>query len=193
MDDDAQARSGTVVHGGGDDAVGRTLVSSDDLAARVAELGRQITTDYSGRRPLLIGVLKGALVFMADLVRCVDLPLEIDFMTVSSYGSANKSSGVVRIVQDLDGDIAGRDVLVVEDIIDSGLTISYLLKALAARAPASLEVCTLLIKEGRQKVEPDIRYVGFRIPDEYVVGYGLDADQCHRNLPDVRTLGQEGT
>lgn len=170
------------------DENGRVIVAEADLAARVVELGQQITADYEGRRPLLIGVLKGAFVFMADLARCIDLPVEIEFMAVSSYGSATKTSGVVRIVKDLDADLAGRDVLLVEDIVDSGLTLAYLLKNLKARKPASLSVCALLLKEGQQKTEPDIRYVGFRIPNEFVVGYGLDIDERHRNIRDVRVI-----
>jgi hypoxanthine phosphoribosyltransferase len=137
-------------------------------------------------------VLKGAFMFMADLARHIDLPVEFDFMAVSSYGSATKTSGVVRIVKDLDLDLTGRDVLVVEDIVDSGLTLNYLLKNLHARNPASLEVCALLLKTGQQKVEPPLRYVGFRIPSEFVVGYGLDVAESYRNLPYVCTyLGEE--
>jgi len=167
-----------------DDAgLGRVLVGEQELAARVAALGRQISEDYASRAPLLVGVLKGAFMFMADLARAIDLPVEFDFMAVSSYGSATKTSGVVRIVKDLDLDLSGRDVLLVEDIVDSGLTLNYLRKNLLARSPASLEVCALLIKEGQQKVEPDLRYVGFRIPGDFVVGYGLDVAERYRNLP----------
>jgi hypoxanthine phosphoribosyltransferase len=166
-----------------DPALGTVLVSEHDLRARVAELGKQITSDYDGHAPLLVGVLKGAFVFMSDLARCIDLPVEFDFMAVSSYGAATKTSGVVRIVKDLDLDLSGRDVLLVEDIVDSGLTLNYLLKNLQARNPATLEVCALLLKDGIQKVEPHLRYVGFRIPDEFAVGYGLDVGERYRNLP----------
>ena len=169
----------------GDPGVGQVLLTADEIAGRVAALGKEITADYADRRPLLVGVLKGAFVFMADLARAIDLPVEIDFMAVSSYGSATKTSGVVRIIKDLDSDLTHRHVLIVEDIVDSGLTLSYLRKNLAARNPASLEVCSLLVKEGLQKVDPDLRYVGFRIPPVFVVGYGLDVDECYRNLPYV--------
>jgi hypoxanthine phosphoribosyltransferase len=161
------------------------VISEDELQGRVAELGKEITSDYQDRPPLLVGVLKGAFMFMSDLARAVDLPLELDFMAVSSYGSATKTSGVVRIIKDLDADLSGRDVLIVEDIVDSGLTLAYLRKNLAARSPATLEVCSLLVKEGLQKVDPDLRYVGFRIPPTFVVGYGLDVDERYRNLPYV--------
>jgi hypoxanthine phosphoribosyltransferase len=169
----------------GDPHLGRVIVASDVLQARIGELGREITDDYVGRRPLLVGVLKGAFMFMSDLARCIDLPVEFDFMAVSSYGSATKTSGVVRIVKDLDLDLSDRDVLLVEDIVDSGLTLHYLVKNLFARRPASLEVCALLVKDGIQKVEPDLRYVGFRIPDEFVVGYGLDVAERYRNLSSI--------
>ena len=149
----------------------------------MAELGREITADYEGRPPLLVGVLKGAFVFMSDLSRAIDLPVEFDFMAVSSYGSATRSSGVVRIMKDLDLDLTGRDVLIVEDIVDSGLTLAYLRKNLAARGPASMEVCALLVKEGLQRVELDLRYVGFTIPPDFVIGYGLDVAERYRNLP----------
>ena len=168
-----------------DPNLGPMVVSEDELIGRVAELGKEITSDYQGRPPLLVGVLKGAFMFMSDLARAVDLPLELDFMAVSSYGSATKTSGVVRIIKDLDADLSGRDVLIVEDIVDSGLTLAYLRKNLAARAPATLEVCSLLVKEGLQKVDPDLRYVGFKIPPTFVVGYGLDVDERYRNLPYV--------
>ena len=165
--------------------LGEVVVSEKELQDRIAELGLQITEDYDGRPPLLVGVLKGAFVFMSDLARAIQLPVEFDFMAVSSYGSATKTSGVVRIVKDLDLDLSDRHVLVVEDIIDSGLTLSYLRRNLAARNPASLEVCALLVREGRQKHEPDLRYVGFRIPPAFVVGYGLDVAERYRNLPYV--------
>jgi hypoxanthine phosphoribosyltransferase len=165
------------------DEVGRVVVGEDELRNRVEELGREITADYAGRPPLLVGVLKGAFVFMSDLSRAIDLPVEFDFMAVSSYGSATRSSGVVRIMKDLDLDLTGRDVLIVEDIVDSGLTLAYLRKNLAARGPASMEVCALLVKEGLQRVELDLRYVGFRIPPDFVIGYGLDVAERYRNLP----------
>lgn len=168
-----------------DPHLGPVVVAEADLQRRVAELGAQITEDYAGRAPLLVGVLKGAFVFMADLARSIRLPIEFDFMAVSSYGSATKTSGVVRIVKDLDLDLSGRHVLVVEDIIDSGLTLSYLRRNLMARDPASLEVCALLVKEGLQRSDPDLKYVGFRIPPDFVIGYGLDVGETYRNLPYV--------
>ncbi len=145
-----------------------------------------ITEDYTGRPPLLVGVLKGAFVFMADLARAIELPVEFDFMAVSSYGSATKTSGVVRIVKDLDLDLTGRHVLVVEDIVDSGLTLAYLRRNLLARHPASLEVCALLVREGQQQADLDLKYVGFTIPPAFVIGYGLDVAERYRNLPYVR-------
>ncbi len=165
-----------------DPAVGRVVVSEERLAARIVELGAAITEDYSGRPPLLVGVLKGAFMFMTDLSRAVDLAVDVDFMAVSSYGSATRTSGVVRIVKDLDVDLAGRHVLVVEDIVDSGLTLSYLNRYLLAREPASLEVCALLVKEGQQRADLDLRYVGFTIESEFVIGYGLDVAERFRNL-----------
>src|SRR5277367_4015082 len=163
----------------------RVLISADEIAVRVAELGAQITADYAGKRPLLIGVLKGAFVFMADLARAVDLPLDLDFMAVSSYGTATKTSGVVRIVKDLDADLKDRHVLVVEDIVDSGLTLNYLRRYLGARGPASLEVCALLLKQGEQRVSQSLKYVGFTIPSAFVVGYGLDVEERYRNLQGI--------
>ena len=165
------------------EGVGRVVVSETDLHARIAELGAAITADYRGRPPLLVGVLKGAFMFMSDLSQAIALPCEVDFMAVSSYGSATRTSGVVRIVKDLDLDLSDRHVLLVEDIVDSGLTLNYLLRNLQARQPASLEVCALLVKDGMQKVEPDLKYVGFRIPQDFVVGYGLDVAERYRNLP----------
>ncbi len=166
--------------------IGPVVVSAEDLARRTAELGREITADYAHRQPLLlVGVLKGAFIFMSDLARAIALPVEFDFMAVSSYGSATKTSGVVRIVKDLDLDLTARHVLLVEDVVDSGLTLSYLRKNLQARHPASLEVCALLVREGLQKHDPRLRYVGFRIPPAFVIGYGLDVDERHRNLADV--------
>jgi hypoxanthine phosphoribosyltransferase len=169
----------------GDPHLGEVIVTADDLQHRIAELGAEITARYAGRPLLLVGVLKGAFMFMSDLARAIDLPVEFDFMAVSSYGSATKTSGVVRIVKDLDLDLTGRDVLVVEDIVDSGLTLSYLRRNLMARGPASLEVCALLVREGLQRTDPDLAFVGFRIPPQFVVGYGLDAAERYRNLPYV--------
>lgn len=170
--------------------LGELVVSEDELQSRIAELGKQITADFQGRPPLLVGVLKGGFIFMADLARSIDLPVEFDFMAVASYGAATKTSGVVRIVKDLDLDLTGRHVLVVEDIVDSGLTLSYLRRNLAARGPASLEVCALFVKDGLQKTDPDLRYVGFPIPPDFVVGYGLDVGERYRNLPYIcRYLG----
>ncbi len=168
-----------------DPNLGEIVVSQEQVKERIAELGREISDDYAGRAPLLVGVLKGAFVFMSDLARAIDLPVEFDFMAVSSYGSATKTSGVVRIVKDLDIDLAGRHVILVEDIVDSGLTLSYLRKNLKARNPASLEVCALLVRKGRQKRSPALKYVGFSIPPAFVVGYGLDAAERYRNLPYV--------
>jgi len=165
--------------------VGPVLVDEGRLAARVEELGAQITADYADEPPLLVAVLKGAMLFMSDLCRAIALPVDVDFMAVSSYGSATKTSGVVRIVKDLDSELEGRHVLVVEDIIDSGLTLNYLRRYLNARDPKSLEICALLVKEGEQRVGLDLRYVGFTIPPEFVVGYGLDVDERYRNLRGV--------
>jgi hypoxanthine phosphoribosyltransferase len=170
---------------GKDPALGAIVVSEKDLQRRIAELGAEITEAYRGRAPLLVGVLKGAFVFMSDLARAIDLPVEFDFMAVASYGTATKTSGVVRILKDLDLDLTARDVLVVEDIVDSGLTLSYLRRNLLARNPAGLEVCALLVKEGMQRTNPDIAYTGFRIPPDFVVGYGLDVGERYRNLPYV--------
>ena len=174
-----------------DPAIGDILVQPDDLKRRVQELGAQISEDYAGKDLLLIGVLKGAVFFLADLMRQIQLPCELDFMAVSSYGSTTDSSGVVRILKDLDAPLEGRDVLIVEDIVDSGLTLKYLLRNLGARNPASLEVCALLTKPDRRKVELDARYVGFEIPDRFVIGYGLDFAEQYRNLPYVATLTDE--
>jgi hypoxanthine phosphoribosyltransferase len=167
---------------------GEVLVSADDLQRRVAELGAEISRDYIDRDLVMIGVLKGAIVFMADLMRHITVPCELDFMAVSSYGSSTDSSGVVRILKDLDASIEGRNVLIVEDIIDSGLTLQYLLRNLRARNPASLEVCALLTKPERRRVELPTRYVGFEIPNRFVVGYGLDRAQRHRNLRHIAVL-----
>jgi hypoxanthine phosphoribosyltransferase len=168
-----------------DAAVGKILVQQDELAHRVQELGRQISEDYAGRELFLVGVLKGAMFFLSDLMRHLQVPCEVDFMAVASYGSSTDSSGVVRILKDLDAPIEGREVLIVEDIVDSGLTLQYLLRTLSARNPASLEVCALLTKPERRKVELPIRYVGFEIPNSFAIGYGLDHAERYRNLPYV--------
>jgi hypoxanthine phosphoribosyltransferase len=173
-----------------DAAIGETLVPAERLQARVAELGAQVSADYAGRDLLLVGVLKGAVFFLSDLMRAIDVPCEVDFMAVASYGSATKSSGVVRILKDLDAVIEGRNVLVVEDIVDSGLTLQYLMRNLGAREPASLEVCALLVKPGRAKVDLPTKYVGFEIPNAFVIGYGLDHAERYRNLPFVAILDQ---
>jgi hypoxanthine phosphoribosyltransferase len=170
------------------DDIQAVLISEEEIGSKLAEMGAQITADYRDRSLLLVGVLKGAFVVMADLARHIALPLQFDFMAVSSYGAATKTSGVVRILKDLDHDLKDRDVLVVEDIVDSGLTLKYLLKNLAGRKPASLEVAALLRKEGIQQVELDVRYIGFDIPNEFVVGYGLDFAEKYRNLPYIATL-----
>jgi hypoxanthine phosphoribosyltransferase len=167
------------------------LISEEQIQQKTAEVGEQITIDYAGRDLLLVGVLKGAFVFMADLSRHVRLPMEFDFMAVSSYGAATQTSGVVRILKDLDHEIIGRHVLVVEDIVDSGLTLSYLLKNLRTRKPATLEVCALMQKTGVQQVPLDIKYKLFEIPSVFVVGYGLDYGERFRNLPFVGTLRPE--
>ncbi|KWW97546.1 hypoxanthine phosphoribosyltransferase [Carbonactinospora thermoautotrophica] len=168
----------------------KVLVTAEDIQRRVAELAAEIDRDYAGRDVLLVGVLKGAVMVMADLARALHLPAQMDWMAVSSYGSGTKSSGVVRILKDLDTDIAGRDVLVVEDIIDSGLTLSWLLANLNSRGPASVEVCAMFRKPDAIKVPLRVRYVGFDIPNEFVVGYGLDYAERYRNLPFVGTLAQ---
>ena len=171
-----------------DPAIGEILVEADELQARVRELGAEISQAYAGRRLLLIGVLKGAVFFLSDLMRHIDIPCEVDFMAVASYGSATDSSGVVRILKDLDAAIADRDVLIVEDIVDSGLTLQYLMRNLGARNPSSLEVCALLTKPERRKVELPTRFVGFEIPNRFVIGYGLDHAERFRNLPYVAVL-----
>ena len=172
-------------------AVAEVLVDEESLRTRVAVLGEEISTDYAGRELLLVGVLKGAVFFMADLMRELSIPCEIDFMAISSYGAATDSSGVVRILKDLDINIAGRDVLVVEDIIDSGLTLSYLMRNLQARKPATLEICALLTKPGRREIDVPVRYVGFEIPNKFVIGYGLDYAERYRNLPYIGVLRPE--
>jgi hypoxanthine phosphoribosyltransferase len=168
--------------------IGEILVQQDDLQHRVRELAEEISRDYEGRHLFLVGVLKGAVFFLSDLMRHVGVPCEVDFMAVSSYGSSTDSSGVVRILKDLDAPIEGRDVLIVEDIVDSGLTLSYLLRTLKARDPASLEVCALLTKPERRKVDLPIKYVGFEIPNRFAIGYGLDHAERFRNLPFVAVL-----
>ena len=168
--------------------LGEVLVTAEDLQRRVIELGEEISRDYAGKSLLLIGVLKGAVFFLSDLMRYIDIPVEVDFMAVASYGSATDSSGVVRILKDLDAPIEGRHVLIVEDIVDSGLTLQYLLRNLGSRNPRSLEVCALLTKPERRKVDLPTRYVGFEIPDRFVVGYGLDYAERHRILPFVAAL-----
>jgi hypoxanthine phosphoribosyltransferase len=165
--------------------VSKVLIEEDTVAARVAELGAEISNDYADKDLLLVGVLKGAVFFMADLMRQLTIPCEVDFMAISSYGASTDSSGVVRILKDLDINIEGRDVLVVEDIIDSGLTLSYLIRNLESRNPASLEVCALLTKPGRREIDVHVRYTGFEIPNEFVIGYGLDFGERYRNLPYV--------
>jgi hypoxanthine phosphoribosyltransferase len=171
--------------------VEKVLISEHEIAEKIVQLGKQITEDYRDEDLLLVGVLKGAFVFMADLARAVDLPVEFDFMAVSSYGSATKTSGVVRILKDLDYEISDRHVLLVEDIIDSGLTVSYLLRYLEARRPASLEICSLFWKKGEQAVPLEVKYPGFEIPPVFVVGYGLDYKQRFRNLPYIGVLKPE--
>jgi hypoxanthine phosphoribosyltransferase len=171
--------------------VREVLIPSSEIQQKVREIGARITEDYRGEKPLLIGILRGAFVMLGDLVRYIDLPCEVDFMDISSYGSGTSSSGVVRIQKDLEEDITGRHVLVVEDIIDSGLTLSYLRRSLIARQPASLEVCALLSKPSRRRAELEVKYLGFEVPDEFVVGYGLDYDGAYRNLPDVCILKPE--
>ena len=170
--------------------IAETLIQEDRLKHRIGELGEEISSDYAGHDLLLVGVLKGAVFFMSDLMRHLTIPCEIDFMAISSYAGATESSGVVRILKDLDMNIEGRDVLVVEDIIDSGLTLSYLMRNLEAREPASLEVCALLTKPDRREIDVPVRYVGFEIPNRFVVGYGLDYAEKYRNLPYVAALDE---
>ena len=172
-------------------AVEEVLIDQETLAHRIAELGAEVSADYRGKDLLLVGVLKGAIFFIADLMRSIDVPCEIDFMAISSYGSTTDSSGVVRILTDLDLPIEGRNVLVVEDIVDSGLTLSYLVRALKARSPASVEVCALLTKPARRRIDVPCKYVGFEIPNRFVIGYGLDFAERYRNLPYVGVLRDE--
>jgi len=168
--------------------VAEILIEEDELQRRIADLGEEISADYRGRDLLLLGVLKGAVFFMSDLMRRLTIPCEIDFMAISSYGASTDSSGVVRILKDLDINIEGRHVLVVEDIIDSGLTLSYLMRMLESREPASLEICALLTKPERREIDVDVRYTGFEIPNRFVIGYGLDFAERYRNLPYVAVL-----
>src|ERR671911_2416064 len=170
------------------DVMGPVLVPSDDIQEKVRELGERITQDYRGEKLLLVGILRGAVVFLSDLMRHLQLPCEIDFMDISSYGTGTQSSGVVRILKDLEEDITGRHVLIVEDIVDTGLTLSYLLRSLQARKPASLEICALLTKPSRRQVDLSVKYLGFEVPDEFVIGYGIDYAGAYRNLPDIRAL-----
>src|SRR5438045_2938307 len=172
-------------------AVVDVLIDERSLQDRIAELGEEVSRDYGGRDLLLVGVLKGAVFFMSDLMRHLTIPCEIDFMAISSYGDSTDSSGVVRILKDLDINIEGRDVLVVEDIIDSGLTLSYLMRNLESREPATLEVCALMTKPARREIDVPVRYIGFEIPDRFVVGYGLDLAERYRNLPYVAVLASD--
>ena len=171
--------------------IGRTLIEADEIEAKLAEMGKAITEDYEDKDLLMVGILKGAFMVMADLSRHIDLPLEFDFMAVSSYGASTKTSGVVRILKDLDEEIEGRDVLIVEDIIDSGLTLHYLMKNLLVRKPATLEIAALLIKDGIERAPLEVKYEGFHIPPEFVIGYGLDYAGKYRNLPYVAVMGDE--
>ena len=173
------------------DEMGPVLVPSGDIQAKVREMGETITQDYRGERLLLVGILRGAVVFLSDLMRHLQLPCEIDFMDISSYGTGTQSSGVVRILKDLEEDITGRHVLIVEDIVDTGLTLAYLRRTLLQRKPASLEICALLTKPSRRQVELGVKYLGFEVPDEFVVGYGLDIAGAYRNLPDICILKPE--
>jgi hypoxanthine phosphoribosyltransferase len=171
--------------------VGKVLISRDQLATRIAELGKQISDDYRGKDLILVGILRGAILFLADLLREITVPVAVDFMALSSYGAATKSSGVVRILKDLDDSITGRHVLVVEDIVDTGLTMDYLRRSLSERNPASLAICALLDKSSRRVVPVDVHYTGFEIPDKFVVGYGLDYQQMYRNLPHIAYVEAE--
>jgi hypoxanthine phosphoribosyltransferase len=171
--------------------VKEVLITSQEIEDKVREIGARITEDYKGEKPLLIGILRGAVVIMSDLMRNIDLQCELDFMDISSYGTGTSSSGVVRILKDLEEDITDRHVLIVEDIIDTGLTLSYLMRSLQARKPASLEICALLSKPSRRRADLNVRYLGFEVPDEFVVGYGLDYAGAYRNLPDICVLKPE--
>jgi hypoxanthine phosphoribosyltransferase len=173
------------------DVMGPVLVPSDAIQEKVRELGERITQDYRGEKLLLVGILRGAVVFLSDLMRHLQLPCEIDFMDISSYGTGTQSSGVVRILKDLEEDITGRHVLIVEDIVDTGLTLSYLRRTLLQRRPDSLEICALLTKPSRRQVDLIVKYLGFEVPDEFVIGYGIDFAGAYRNLPDIRVLTRE--
>ncbi|MFY9175305.1 MAG: hypoxanthine phosphoribosyltransferase [Peptococcia bacterium] len=170
------------------DRVGKVLISEEKVQQRVKELGQQLQEEYKGKDLFVLGILKGSVVFLADLIRAIDLPLQVDFMAVSSYGKSTNSSGVVRILKDLDADIRGKDVLIVEDIVDTGLTLSYLLEILNSREPASLKICTFLDKPSRREANIVPDYNGFEIPDEFVVGYGLDYSEKYRNLPYIGVI-----
>lgn len=169
----------------------KTLISQEEIAAKVKEMGAKITKDYQGSNLMLVTVLKGAVVFLADIMREIDVPAEIDFMVVSSYGAGVKSSGVVKIVKDLDVPLAGKDILIIEDILDSGLTLSYIKELLTSRGPKSIKIATLLDKPDRRKVDLKADYIGFTVPDEFVIGYGLDYDEKYRNLPYIGILKPE--
>ena len=169
----------------------RVLLSEEEIRAKCKEMGARISQEYKGKNLMLVTVLKGAVVFLADLMRAIEVPAEIDFMVVSSYGSGVKSSGVVKIVKDLDVPLAGKDLLIVEDILDSGLTLSYIKELLASRGPASIKIATLLDKPSRRKVDLVADYIGFSVPDEFVIGYGLDYDEKYRNLPYIGVLRPE--
>jgi len=171
---------------------GRPIVTQEEMRARIKELGKQVTADYSGKDFVLVGVLKGAYAFYADLARAIRIPVRVDFIIVTSYGSRSKTSGKVKVVTELTEDIKGKDVLLVEDIVDSGLTAQYLIKTLSKRKPKSIRICTLLSKPERRTVDVHLDYVGFKIPDKYVVGYGLDYQQKYRNLPYLAVLDVEG-
>jgi hypoxanthine phosphoribosyltransferase len=173
------------------DGMGPVLVASEDIQAKVRELGERITQDYREDKLLLVGILRGAVVFLSDLMRHLELPCEIDFMDISSYGTGTQTSGVVRILKDLEEDITGRHVLIIEDIIDTGLTLSYLRRMLLQRGPASLEICALLSKPSRRQVDLSVKYLGFEVPDEFVIGYGIDYAGAYRNLPDIHALQPE--
>ena len=174
-----------------EDFVKEVLVTEEELEAKIKELGEQITKDYEGRNLMLVGILKGAVIFMSDLARNINMPIEMDFMAVSSYGDSSTSTGVVRLLKDLDSSIEGKDILIVEDIIDTGLTLSYLIDNLKKRGTKSVKVCTLLDKPDRRKIEVPVAYRGFIVPDEFVVGYGIDYAQKYRNLPYIAALKEE--
>jgi hypoxanthine phosphoribosyltransferase len=171
--------------------IAETLIGTEELQAKVTELGRRISEDYRGRNPLLICLLRGAVVFLSDLIRSTDIPLEMDFMAISSYGDSTESSGVVRLMMDLKSNITGRDVLIVEDIVDTGRTLAYILDNLRTRRPADVKVCALLSKPSRREIEVELDYLGFEIPDKFVVGYGLDYAENYRNLPFIGVLKPE--